>query len=120
MSMRNLRRTSGAVNWDAVGNTFATHGVGAVAVTLAVTYVFSVLASVSFGMLLIGLTTLGVIVLSAALSSSTDSPTAGATIAILPSDLGPNSRSSSIGRLQAFFFGLTLIVAASGALVAVA
>lgn len=102
-----------------MGNTLVGYGVGAVAATLVLAYVVSLIATVPFALLLIGTATFGVIVFSAALTSG---DVASATN-------GPLTRSgtrvvrketSSDGRLTAAVYSTSLVVVSFALLVALA
>lgn len=102
-----------------MGNALVGYGVGAVAATVALAYLVSLVSAVSFGLLLIGTATFGVIVFSAALTSG---DVASATNGPLTRAGTPVVRNKSTGdsRLTAAVYSTSLVVVSFALLVALA
>ena len=101
-----------------MGNALAGYGVGAVLATLAIAYLVSVVATLPFGLMLVGAVSFGLIVFSASLVSGDVAPATNDTFSSTPIVVRKNT--SIDERLTAAAYGLGLVVASAGLLVVIA
>lgn len=103
-----------------MGNALVGYGVGAVAATLALAYVVSLVASVPFGLTLVGTVTFGVIVLSASVTAGTGVRSSDGTTLRPDASVLANRRATTEDRFTAVIYGLGLVVVSSSLLVLLA
>jgi hypothetical protein len=103
-----------------MGNALAGYGVGAVAATLALAYVVSLIATVPFGLFLIGTATFGVIVFSTVLTSGDVGSATSGTLTQSGRPVAARKAVSANGRLTAAIYSTSLVVVSFALLVTLA